>query len=54
MRVSKFWRTAQATVTIAGMEVLNSASLVFVDIDEPIFRFWQIFRWRSRIESPTC
>ncbi|MBN1665051.1 MAG: hypothetical protein JW943_15745 [Deltaproteobacteria bacterium] len=27
-----------------GAEVLNSTSCVFVDIDEPVFRLWQIFR----------
>lgn len=27
-----------------GAEVLNSTSCVFVDIDEPVFRIWQIFR----------
>jgi len=27
-----------------GAEVLNSTSCIFVDIDEPVFRLWQIFR----------
>jgi len=27
-----------------GAEVLNSTSCIFVDIDEPVFRIWQIFR----------
>jgi hypothetical protein len=27
-----------------GAEVLNSTSCMFVDIDEPVFRIWQIFR----------
>jgi hypothetical protein len=27
-----------------GAEVLNSTSCTFVDIDEPVFRIWQIFR----------
>jgi hypothetical protein len=27
-----------------GAEVLNSTSCVFVDIDKPVFRIWQIFR----------
>jgi hypothetical protein len=32
------------TRTRYGPEVLNSTSCVFVDIDEPVFRIWQIFR----------
>ncbi len=27
-----------------GAEVLNSTSCLFVDIDEPVFRLWQVFR----------
>ena len=35
-----------------GAEVLNSTSLIFVDIDEPVFRIWQLFRRiRSREEK---
>jgi hypothetical protein len=35
-----------------GAEVLNSTSCIFIDIDEPVFRIWQIFsRIRSREEK---
>lgn len=35
-----------------GAEVLNSTSCIFVDIDEPVFRIWQLFRRiRSREEK---
>ncbi len=34
-----------------GAEVLNATSCVFVDIDEPVFRIWEIFRRiRTRAE----
>ncbi len=47
------WIGSQDVVTRNrfGAEVLNSTSCVFVDIDEPVFRIWQIFRRvRSRDE----
>jgi hypothetical protein len=45
------WIGSQDVVTRNryGAEVLNSTSCIFVDIDEPVFRIWQIFRrTRSR------